>query len=85
MVEVRILAQKILDLLHQQAENKGHLSVSITDLYKAFEKEASYDVVQQSIRFLADRDLIAPFSYSLTAKGRRTVALERVPKGAPAD
>jgi hypothetical protein len=85
MVEVRELAQKILDLLRRQAEHREHLSVSITDLYKMFEKEASYDILQQSIRFLADRDLIAPFSYSLTAKGRRTVALERGLKGTSAD
>lgn len=77
MVEVRILAEKILGFLHQHAKNRGHLSVSIADLYRAFEKEASYDVVQQSIRFLVDRDLIAPFSYSLTAKGRRTLGSER--------
>ena len=77
MVDVSVLAQKILDFLHHHAVKRGHLSISISELYKEFEKEASIDAVQRSIRFLADRDLIAPFSYSLTAKGRRTSALER--------
>lgn len=80
MVEVRELAQKILDLLHKRTDARGQLGVSLTELYKEFEKEASYDMVQQSIRFLADRDLIAAYSYSLTAKGRRTIALERIPR-----
>ncbi|MGA8905669.1 MAG: hypothetical protein WB661_11760 [Candidatus Bathyarchaeia archaeon] len=70
-VEVKRLAEKILDFLHEEDERRGHPSVPIAALYKAFEKEASYDAVQHAIRFLADRDLIAPFSYSLTAKGRR--------------
>jgi hypothetical protein len=77
MVEVSVLAQRILDFLHQRAVKRGHLNVSMSELYKAFEEDASIDAIQRSIRFLSDRDLIAPFSYSLTAKGRRTVALER--------
>jgi hypothetical protein len=71
MVEVRILAEKILDFLHEEEEKRGHLHIPVAGLYKAFEREATYDVVQQAIRFLVDRDFIAPFSYSLTAKGRR--------------
>jgi hypothetical protein len=71
MVEVKKLAEKILDLLHEEDERRGHPSVPMAALYKAFEGEASYDAVHHALRYLADRDLIAPFSYSLTAKGRR--------------
>jgi len=70
-VDVKKLAEKILDFLHEEDERRGRSSVPMAMLYNAFEKEASYDAVQHAIRFLADRDLIAPFSYSLTAKGRR--------------
>lgn len=71
MVEVKRLAEKILDFLHDEEERRGHINVPMATLYKAFENEASYDAVHSALRFLADRDLIAPFSYSLTAKGRR--------------
>lgn len=71
MVEVRKLAEDILAFLHEEYERRGHMDVPIASLYKRFEKEASYDLVQQANKFLSDRDLIAPFSYSLTAKGRR--------------
>jgi hypothetical protein len=71
MVEVKRLAEKILDFLHEEEERRGHLNIPIAALYKAFEKEAPYESVQQAIGFLVDRDFIAPFSYSLTAKGRR--------------
>jgi hypothetical protein len=71
MVEVKKLAERILEFLHQEDEKRGHLNVTLSSLYKTFESEASYDMIQNAIRFLADRDLIAPFSYSLTAKGRR--------------
>jgi len=77
MVEVKKLAEQILEFLHQEEEKHGHLNVTLASLYKAFENEASYDVVQSAIRFLADRDLIAPFSYSLTAKGRREHGLRQ--------
>lgn len=77
MVEVKELAEKILEFLHREEEMRGQLNVTLASLYKAFENEASYDVVQSAIRFLADRDLIAPFSYSLTAKGRREHSLKR--------
>lgn len=79
MVEVKILAGKILDFLHEEEEKRGHLSVQIAALYKTFEKEASYEAVQQAIGFLVDRDFIAPFSYSLTAKGRRERGLRQKP------
>jgi hypothetical protein len=71
MVEVKRLAEKILDFLHEEEERRGHLNIPIAALYKAFEKEVPYESVQQAIGFLVDRDFIAPFSYSLTAKGRR--------------
>ena len=77
VVEVKELAEKILEFLHEQEERRGHLHVTIATLYKTFEKEAPYEVVQQAIGFLVDRDLIAPFSYSLTAKGRREHGLRR--------
>ena len=68
MVEVKSLAENILGYLHEEHAKRGRLSITMATLYKTFEKEASYDVVQQAIRFLVDRDLIAPFSYSLTGK-----------------
>ncbi len=71
MVEVKRLAEKILDFLHEEEEKRDRLNLPISVLYKTFEKEATYEAVQQAIAFLVDRDLIAPFSYSLTAKGRR--------------
>jgi hypothetical protein len=77
MVEVKKLAEQIIEFLHQEEEKQGHINVPLASLYKAFENEASYDVVQSAVRFLADRDLIAPFSYSLTAKGRREHSLRQ--------
>lgn len=71
MVEVKELAKKILGFLHEEAERGGRLNVSMADIYGRFEKQASYEVVQQAVEYLTDRDLIAPSSYSLTAKGRR--------------
>ena len=79
MVEVRTLAEKILAFLHEEEKNRSHLHITIAAVYKAFEKEAPYEVVQQAIGFLVDRDLIASFSYSLTAKGRRERALRQKP------
>jgi hypothetical protein len=76
MVEVKGLAEKILEFIHEQEQKRGHLHVTIATVYKTFEKEAPYEVIQQAIRFLEDRDLIAPFSYSLTAKGRREHSLK---------
>lgn len=77
MVEVKKLAEQIIEFLHQEEEKQGHINVTLASLYKAFENEASYDVVQSAVRFLVDRDLIAPFSYSLTAKGRREHSLRK--------
>jgi hypothetical protein len=79
MVEVKRLAEKILDLLHEEEEKRGRVNIPISDLYKAFEQEAPYEAVQQAIGFLTDRDFIAAFSYSLTAKGRRERGLRRKP------
>jgi len=76
MVEVKELAAKILDFLHEESERRGHREVSIAVLYKTFEKQAAYAVVQHAVKFLVDRDLIAPSSYSLTAKGRRERSLK---------
>ena len=80
-MEVRTLAEKILELLHEQEERRGQVSVPIATLYKAFEKEAPYDSVQQAIKYLVERDLIAPFGYSLTAKGRREHVMKKTPSG----
>jgi hypothetical protein len=71
MVEVKQLAANILDFLHEETEKRGHHEIPIASLYKTFEKQATFDMVQQAVKFLVDRDLIAPSSYSLTAKGRR--------------
>jgi hypothetical protein len=79
LVEVKVLAKKILDILSDEEKRRGQLSVPISSLYRTFEKDASYDSVQQAVKFLVDRDLIAPFAYSLTAKGRRERELKSVP------
>lgn len=77
MVEVKKLAEKILDFLHEQDERHGRLNIPVATLYRDFEKEAPYEVIQRAIGFLVDRDLIAPTGYSLTAKGRREHHLGR--------
>jgi hypothetical protein len=71
MAEPKKVAENILAYLHDEYEKRGHLHIPLATLYKAFEKEASYEIVQQALGLLVDRDLIAPYSYSLTAKGRR--------------
>jgi len=76
MVEVKKLAEQILDFFHEEAEERGRLNVPMATLYKTFENEAPYQV-QRAIEFLVNRDLIAPLSYSLTAKGRRDHGLRR--------
>jgi hypothetical protein len=75
-VEVRRLAEQILDFFHEETEKRGRLNIPMATLYKTFEKEAPYQV-QRAVEFLVDRDLIAPLSYSLTAKGRRDHGLRR--------
>ncbi|MGD0422291.1 MAG: hypothetical protein ABSA92_02400 [Candidatus Bathyarchaeia archaeon] len=76
MVGIKRLTEEILVFFHE-ADSRGRLNVTVAALYKAFEKKASYDVVQRAISFLVERDLIAPLSYSLTAKGRREHSLKR--------
>jgi len=76
MVGTKKLAEDILIFFHE-ADNSGRLNVTVTSLYKAFEEKASYDVLQRAISFLVERDLIAPLSYTLTAKGRREHSLKR--------
>jgi len=76
MVGTKKLAEEILIFFHE-ADNRGRLNVTVTSLYKAFEEKASYDVLQRAISFLVERDLIAPLSYTLTAKGRREHSLKR--------
>ena len=80
MVEISKLAGEILDFFHEAGEKRGRLNITFADLYRTFEKSASYDEVQRAIDFLVNRDLIAPFSYSLTAKGRRDQGLRRKAK-----
>jgi len=70
MVEIKLLADEILGFFYE-ADKRGRLDVPMASLYQTFEKHASYNVVQRAIEYLVDRDLIAPTSYSLTAKGRR--------------
>jgi transcriptional regulator NrdR family protein len=77
MVEIKELAEKVLEFLHEEDASRGRLEVHMAALYKKFEKQASYEVVLQAIEFLVDRDLIAPASYTLTAKGRREHNLKR--------
>ena len=74
MVEIKMLAEKILGFFHE-TDKRGRRNVPMASLYKAFEKETSYNVVQRAIEYLVNRDLIAPYSYSLTAKGRREHSL----------
>jgi hypothetical protein len=76
MVEIRKLAEEILVFFHE-ADNRGRLNVTVASLYKQFEGKVSYDVLQRAFSFLVERDLIAPYSYSLTAKGRREHSLKR--------
>lgn len=76
MVEKKKLAEEILEFFHKEAEMRGELDVPISALYKKFGKEG-YHSVQRAIEFLVDRDLVAPSSYALTAKGRRDHGLRR--------
>jgi hypothetical protein len=64
------LAEKILEMFREAAQNKMSAEISTADVYKAFLNDASHDMVQRAMRYLVDRDFIAAHSYSLTAKGR---------------
>ena len=70
MSSVTELAQKILNMFRAEAGRKETTEISTSAVYKTFMNEASHDMVQRAMRYLVDRDFIAPHSYSLTAKGR---------------
>jgi hypothetical protein len=70
LTTVKELAERILTVFRETAERKGVGEVPAASLYKRFEREGSHDMIQQAIRYLLDRDFIAPHTYSLTAKGR---------------
>ena len=69
LVTVPELAGKILTLFREKTRSKGSGEISATDLYRSFEGVCSHDMIQAAIRYLSDRDFIAPHTYSLTAKG----------------
>jgi len=69
LVTVPELAEKMLVLFREKTRSKGKGEMSATELYAAFEGVCSHDMVQAAIRYLSDRDFIAPHTYSLTAKG----------------
>ena len=78
LATVRELAARILSLFRETAKSKGAAEMSATSLYKAFEGEGSHDMIQDAIRYLLERDFIAPHTYSLTAKGMvKRVGVER--------
>jgi hypothetical protein len=63
------LAERILDTFREKARSKGSGEITATYLYDAFAAVGSHDMIQAAIRYLLDRDFIAPHTYSLTAKG----------------
>jgi len=63
------LAARILDAFREKAKSKGSHEITATYLYERFAGVESHDMVQAAIRYLVDRDFIAPHTYSLTAKG----------------
>jgi hypothetical protein len=69
LVTVPELAGKILTLFREKTESKGSGEISATELYRSLEGVCSHDMIQAAIRYLSDRDFIAPHTYSLTAKG----------------
>ena len=69
MATVPDLASKILTLFREKTRSKGSGEVSVTALYSTFEDASSHDMIQSAIRYLLERDFIAPHTYSLTAKG----------------
>ena len=70
MLTVSEMAERILMAFRDAAKNKGVGEMNAATVYDMFGKEGSHDLIQQSIKYLLDRDLIAAHSYSLTAKGR---------------
>jgi hypothetical protein len=72
------LAARILDVFRKEAKSRGAGEIPTTHLYESFESEATHDMIQAAIRYLLDRDFIAPHTYSLTAKGMvKQVGTER--------
>lgn len=72
------LAARILDAFRERARSKGSGEITATHLYEMFRGVGSHDMIQAAIRYLVDRDFIAPHAYSLTAKGRvKQVGAER--------
>jgi hypothetical protein len=72
------LAAEILDVFRERAKNKGSGEITATYLYELFAATRSHDMIQAAIRYLLDRDFIAPHTYSLTAKGMiKQVGMER--------
>lgn len=63
------LAARILKVFRENAKAKESAEIAAVNLYEAFHHEYSHDAIQSAIRFLVDRDFIAPHTYSLTAKG----------------
>ena len=71
------LAERILDVFREKAKTKGSAEIAVTNLYESFGSEYSHDMIQTAIRYLLDRDFIAPHTYSLTAKG----VVKKIPTG----
>lgn len=72
------LAARILDVFRKKARSKGSGEITATYLYAEFGEAASHDAIQAAIRYLLDRDFIAPHTYSLTAKGMvKEISAER--------
>jgi hypothetical protein len=71
LTSVKELAGKILESFRQAARNSEQADIPVASIFGTFLKESPHDMVQGAIEYLADRDFIAPFSYSLTAKGRK--------------
>ena len=69
MTTIPELAARILDAFREKAKSKGSREITATYLYEAFAGAGSHDMIQAAIRYLLDRDFIAPHTYSLTAKG----------------
>ena len=81
MTTIAELAERILDTFREKAKSKGSGEITVTYLYNAFRGAASHDMIQAAIRYLLDRDFIAPHTYSLTAKGMvKEIDSERQPR-----
>jgi hypothetical protein len=69
LATVSELAARILDVFREKAKSKGSGEITATYIYEVFGGAWSHDMIQAAIRYLLDRDFIAPHTYSLTAKG----------------